>query len=76
MERNKLDKAKIVLILTTIYLIVYALTGLKVGYQRTPYSLQIAQIIKNIFTVVLFSIFLEIIRTFFIKRSKTWVSFG
>ena len=33
MGRNKIDKAKILLILTTIYLILYALTGLKVGYR-------------------------------------------
>lgn len=48
MERNRVDKAKIVLILTIIYLIIYVLTGVKVGYQRTPYSLQIISIIKNL----------------------------
>ena len=76
MERNRVDKAKIVLILTIIYLIIYVLTGVKVGYQRTPYSLQIISIIKNLFTIVLFSLLLEAIRVFLIKRSKSWISFG
>ena len=75
MERNKIDKAKIVLILTTIYLIIYALTGLKVGYQRTPYSLKAIEIIKNFFTIFAFSILLEIIRTTLIKHSKSVFSF-
>ena len=66
MVRNKIDKAKIVLILTTIYLI---------GYQRTPYSLKAIEIIKNIFTVFAFSILLEIIRTVLINRSKSVFSF-
>ena len=76
MERNKLDKTKIVLILTIAYLIIYELTGLKVGYQRTPYSLQTIEIIKNLFTIFAFGILLEIIRTILIKRSKSWISFG
>lgn len=76
MERNKLDKAKIVLILTIIYLIIYALSGLKVGYQRTPYSLKATEIFKNLFTVVACSLLLEYIRTTLIKRSKSWVSFS
>lgn len=75
MRRNRLDKAKIVLILTIIYLIIYALTGLKVGYQKTPYSLNATAILKNLFTVVAFSILLEVIRTNLIKHSKTWIGF-
>ena len=47
MGRNKLDKTKIVLILTILYLIIYVLTGLKVGYQRTPYSLKTIEIIHH-----------------------------
>lgn len=76
MERNKLDKAKIVLILTIIYLIIYALSGLKVGYQRTPYSLKATEILKNLFTIFAFLLLLEYIRTMLIKRSKSWVSFS
>lgn len=75
MGRNKLDKAKIVLILTILYLIIYVLTGLKVGYQRTPYSLKTIEIIKNLFTIVAFSLLIEYIRTKLIKHSKTWLSF-
>jgi len=56
MGRNKLDKAKIVLILTILYLIIYVLTGLKVGYQRTLYSLKAIEIIKNLFTIFAFSL--------------------
>lgn len=75
MKRNRLDKSKIVLILTIIYLIIYSLTGLKVGYQRTPYSLKATEILKNLFTIVAYSLLLEIIRTELIKHSKSWISF-
>lgn len=75
MKRNKLDKAKIVLILTTIYLIIYELTGLKTGYQRTPYLLKTTEILKNIFAIVINAILLEIIRTELIKHTKSWLSF-
>ena len=76
MERNKLDKAKIVLILTIAYLIIYTLTGLKVGYQRTPYSLKPIEILKNLCTIFAFWILLEYARTLLIKHSKSWVSFS
>lgn len=73
--RNEIDKVKIVLILVTMYLIIYVLTGLKVGYQKSPYSLEVSDIIKNLATVFSISIFYEFIRTRMTNNSESWIAF-
>ena len=73
--RNQKEKSKIVLILVIVYLIIYVLLGLKVGYNRSPYSLKINEVIKNLITIFGVWLFYEIVRTKIIKTSESWVTF-
>lgn len=74
-SRRKNEKIKVVIILVAIYEIIYLLLGLKVGYQKSPYSLKMTEILKNIGTVFSVPIFYEIIRTKLIKSSNTKISY-
>lgn len=73
--RNQKEKCKIVLILVISYLIIYVLLGLKVGYQRSPYSLKIDEILRNLITIFGIFLFYEIVRTKIIKSSDSWITF-
>lgn len=73
--RNQEEKAKIVLILVIFYLIIYVLLGLKVGYERSPYSLKFIEILKNFITIFLVFVFYEIVRTKMIKNFNSFFSF-
>lgn len=73
--RNQKEKCKIVLIIVTCYIIIYILLGLKVGYQRSPYSLKIDEILKNLVTIFGVFLFYEIVRTKIIKTSNSWITF-
>lgn len=73
--RNQKEKCKIALILVIFYLIIYVLLGLNVGYQRSPYSLKIDEILKNLITVFGVLLFYEIVRTKILKISDSWITF-
>lgn len=62
-SHHQLDKIKIILILVILYEIIYLLTGLGVGYQNSPYSLKMIEILKNIFKVFLPFFMYEWVRT-------------
>lgn len=56
------DKIKTVFIITIMYLIVYFLLGLMLGYLKSPYAHTFIRIFKNIFNIIVIIIFQEYIR--------------
>ena len=64
------DKTQSLLIAMIVYIIVYFLSGLLFGFERTPYSKNIINIIKNLWAFGSIVIFQELIREALIKNEK------
>ena len=68
--KGEKDKTQSVIIAMIIYIIIYYLSGLVFGFERTPYSKSLISIIKNIWTFGSVVIFQEIIREDLVKTDK------
>ncbi len=68
--KGEKDKTQSILIVMIIYIIIYFLSGLLFGFERTPYSKNIISIVKNIWSFGSIVIFQEFIREGLIKNEK------
>lgn len=68
--KGEKDKTQSLLIALIIYIILYFLSGLIFGFERTPYSKTIINIIKNVFMFGSVVIFQEFARESLIKNNK------
>lgn len=68
-KRYKYDFLQIVTICVIVYLIIFFLFGLIVGYNDLPYNHSILGILKNIWSYVIIILFQEYIRQALINRS-------
>lgn len=66
----KIDILQIVFIYSTIYLLATYIFGFFFGFVRSPYSLEIIKIIKNILPIITIIIFQELIRYNIISKGK------
>lgn len=64
------DKTQSLLIVLIIYIIVYFLSGLLFGFERTPYSKELFSIMRNIWSFGSIVLFQEYIREALIKNEK------
>ena len=64
------DKTQSLLIAMIVYIIVYFLSGLLFGFERTPYSKSIISIIKNLWFFGSIVVFQELIREDLIKNER------
>ena len=62
------DKTQSLLIAMILYIIVYFLSGLLFGFERTPYSKELISIIRNIWSFGSVVIFQEYIREALVKN--------
>lgn len=74
-KKYRVDVMQIVLIISITYLILYYLVGLFIGFQHTPYSYKLIDIIKNLIAFGLVIFFQEYVREKLINRSKKNPSF-
>ena len=68
--KGEKDKTQSLIIVMIIYIIVYFLSGLVFGFERTPYSKNITNIIKNLWCFGSVVIFQEMVREGLIKTNK------
>ena len=68
--KGKQDKTQSLLISLIIYIIVYFLLGLIFGFQKTPYSKEVLNVIKNVWSFGGIIFFQEFIREALIKNNK------
>ena len=68
--KGEKDKEQSMLIAMIIYIIIYFLSGLIFGFERTPYSKDIVSIIKNIWSFGSVVVFQEIVRQGLIRNNK------
>ena len=68
--KGQRDKTQSLLIAMIVYIIVYFLSGLLFGFERTPYSKGIISITKNIFVFGSVVVFQELIREDLIKNER------
>ena len=68
--KGKKDKTQSLIIAMILYIIVYFLSGLVFGFERTPYSKSLISIIKNIWFFGSIVVFQEFIREDLIKNNK------
>lgn len=68
--KNKVNKTQKVVIMVLLYIIIFYLIGLFLGFENSPYSHDIVSIIKNIYEFVLIIIFEEYIRNYLITNSQ------
>ena len=64
-------KNQTIFIIVTIYLIIYFLLGLLLGYARSAYNHNIIGIIKNIWSILIPVIFIEYNRTVLVNSNKS-----
>jgi len=72
--RAKKDVMLIVIIYALAYLLITYLMGLFVGFYRTPYSLELQQIVRNITPVLLIIILSEIMRYTLVIKAERYKS--
>lgn len=68
--KGERDKTQSLIIAMIIYIIIYFLSGLVFGFERTPYSKSLISIIKNIWFFGSIVVFQEIIREDLVKNNK------
>ena len=68
--KGERDKTQSLIIAMIIYIIIYFLSGLVFGFERTPYSKSLINIIKNIWFFGSIVVFQEIIREDLVKNNK------
>lgn len=68
--KGEKEKTQSLIIAMIIYIIIYFLSGLVFGFERTPYSKSLTSIIKNIWFFGSLVVFQELIREDLIKNSK------
>ena len=68
--KGERDKTQSILIAMIIYIIIYFLSGLLFGFERTPYSKGIISILKNLWAFGSIIVFQEFIREALIKNEK------
>ena len=68
-KKYKYDFLQIVIIYVIIYLILFFLSGLIVGFSRLPFNYSFEGIIRNVWSYVLIIVFQEYIRKALINRS-------
>ena len=68
--KGKKDKTQNLIIAMILYIIIYFLSGLVFGFERTPYSKSLISIIKNIWFFGSVVVFQEFIREDLIKNDK------
>lgn len=68
--KGEKDKTQSLIIAMIIYIIIYFLSGLVFGFERTPYSKSLVNIIKNIWFFGSVVVFQELIREDLIKNNK------
>lgn len=68
--KGEKDKTQSLLIAMILYIIVYFLSGLLFGFERTPYSKEIISIIRNVWSFGSIVIFQEYIREALVKNEK------
>lgn len=69
------EKIKTVVIFVFIYYIFYLLLGLIVGFQNSPYSLKLTEILKNIIFLLGIKLMQEYVRTSILTFSKSTISY-
>lgn len=75
-SRGKIEKVKVVLILVAFYYIIYLLLGLLVGYQSSPYSLKISEVIKNSVWLLGLPLIYEMARSRLVQNADSWISYS
>lgn len=70
--KKELDKTKIIVIITLIYIIISFLSGLLTNYQNSPYSHTFMNIVKNTIIYILIIPFQEIIREKLAKNNNKY----
>lgn len=73
--KNKVNKTQKVVIMVLLYIIIFYLIGLFLGFENSPYSHNIVSIIKNIYEFVLIIIFEEYIRNYLITNSQKKIDY-
>lgn len=68
--KGKSEKIKTVIIIQTIYVVVYMLSGLILGYEKSPYSHKFINILQNSISVLGLAILQEFVRTKLINQTK------
>lgn len=68
--KGEKDKTQSLLIAMIVYIIVYFLSGLFFGFERTPYSKNIVSIVKNLWAFGSVVVFQEYIREALIKNER------
>ena len=68
--KGEKDKTQSLIIAMIIYIIIYFLSGLVFGFERTPYSKNIVSILKNVWVFGSVVVFQEIIREDLVKNHK------
>lgn len=68
--KDKYGKKQLLTIFSILYIIIYFLLGLIVGYEYSPYSRNILSIIKNIISLILVIPFQEKVRSILISYSE------
>ena len=69
--KDKSNKTQSLIIVLIIYIIIYFLLGLIFGYQKTPYSKEILNILKNLWTFGSIVVFQELVRNSLIRLGKS-----
>lgn len=65
--RNNKDNAKTMIIMAILYIIVFSLSGLVIGFSYSIYSHHILAILKNLYQIVLIVILTEYLRSYVIN---------
>lgn len=73
--RGNSDKVKTVVIFVVLYYLIYVLLGLVTGFQNSPYSLKITEIIKNVIFILGIKLMQEYVRTHMLSYSKSYISY-
>lgn len=73
--KGKNEKIKTTLIIVIIYYIFYFLSGLIVGYRKSPYSQTVLMIIKNMFFIVGLAAMQEYVRTKVINNQRKKINY-
>lgn len=73
--RGKTNKTQKVIILMLVYILLYYLLGLILGFENSPYSHDVITIFKNMISFVVIIIFQEYVRSKLINGSNSKLSF-
>lgn len=73
--RNKYDITQSIVIIVIIYCMIYFSLGLVFGYERSPYSHEVAAIFKNLWTFISVIVFQEFTRYQLVKLSPKKIGY-